>query len=139
MNKQSKGLLTILFCAAIFGISACGTTTTHRLGPSQAAMNHYEIGKGDAVLIRYVNEGDSRSSSRNELVQITSISDIGITGVGESGKAVNIAFTEIFQIEYIDVGLIEHDSPAAMAAGGVLEVTAKAVYVAACILAGGSC
>jgi hypothetical protein len=139
MNKQSKKLLTVIFFAAIVGISGCITTTTHRLGSSQAALNHHEIGKDDAVLIRYANEGDSRSSSRSEIVQISNISDFGITGVGESGKAVNIAFTEIFQIEYKDVGLVEHDSPAAIAAGGALEITAKAVYVAACLLAGGGC
>jgi hypothetical protein len=102
-------------------------------------MNHYEIGKGDAVLIRYVNEGDSRSSSRNEMVQITNISDSSITGVGESGNAVNVGFSEIFQIEYIDIGLIEHDSPAAMGVGKALEVTSKALYVAACIMSGGPC
>jgi len=138
MGKQCKYYLTVLLCVAIAGNSAC-STTTHRLGPSQAAINHYEIGKGDAVLIRYVNEGDSRSSSRSEFVQITNISDGGITGVGESGKTVNVGFTEIFQIEYIHVGLIEHDSPATMAAGKALEVTSKAVYVAACILSGGPC
>ena len=103
MNKQSKKLLTVILCAVIVCISAC-STTTHRLGPSQAAMNHYEIGKGDAVLIRYVNEGDSRSSSRSELVQITNISDIGITGVGESGKA-SWKDMEVSIIRHVELGL----------------------------------
>ena len=85
-------------------------------------MNHYGIGKGDTVLIRYANAGDPRSSSRSEQIQITGINQNGISGLGENGKAVNASYDEIFQIEYEKVGPISPDSPALMRTGKVLEV-----------------
>ena len=115
MNKRSRRFLTALLCTAIFSNSAC-STTTQRLGPTQAAMNNYGIGKGDTVLIRY--------SNGSEKIRIIGINESGISGIGKNGEAVNVGYHKIFQIEYEKVGLIKSDSPALMRTGKVLEVVA---------------
>lgn len=50
MTKRSKRFLTILLCAAIVSNFGC-TTTTPRADPSQVAMDGYETGIGDNVLV----------------------------------------------------------------------------------------
>ena len=121
MKSCSKRILVSIICAGVIGISAC-STSTHRLGPSQAALDHYGIGNGDTVLIRFANKHSPRSSSRSELIRITEIKETGIAGVSEGGTTLTINFTEIFQIEYTNTGLIDHDSPVAMGAGHSLKV-----------------
>ena len=123
MNRRSNHYLTILLCAVIATNAAC-STTTQRLGPSQAAVSHHGIEKGDTVLVRFANFGNARSSSRSEQIQITGITKIGISGIDENGKVVNADYGEIFQIEYEKVGPIRSDSPSLMRTGKVLEVVA---------------
>ena len=133
MNRQSGKFLTILLCAAIVGITAC-STTTQRLGPSEAAMNNYGIGKGDTVLIRYANKDDPRSSNRSNLVQITEITGVGISGVAENGSAVNVGYDEIFQIEVRKKSsAIKSDNPVLMGASKAVKSAVTVVPVAACI------
>ena len=140
MNQRSSGVLIILWCTTILSISAC-TTTTQRLGPNQAAMNHHGLVNGDMVLIRYANKNDARSSSSSEKIQITGINESGISGTDENGVVVNADYDEIFQIEYIKVGPIKSDSPALSNAAKAAEVTSKALfaalYIAACAYGGG--
>ena len=139
VNKRSKRFLTFLLYAAIVSNSAC-STTTQRIGPSQAALDNYGIGKGDYVLVRYANMDDPRSSSSSELIEVTNISDTSISGTRENGNAIDIGYDEIFQIEIRKKGAaIRSDSPALVsagtAAGKTLEVVAKAALVAFCIAA----
>ena len=111
MNRRNRQFLTILLCTAFAGNSAC-STTTQRLGPTQAAMNNNGVGKGDIVLIRYANEGDPRSSSSSETVRITGISEVGITGTGAADRAVTVSYGEIFQVERQHRGpVMEINSP----------------------------
>jgi len=63
-------------------------------------MDNCGIGQGDSVLVRYANKDDPRSSSSNEVIKIADITTTGISGVGENGKAVHVAYDEIFQIEH---------------------------------------
>ncbi len=98
-------------------------------------MNNHGVKSGDLVLVRYANKTVARSSSRSEQILITEIDESGISGVGENGRAVNVGYEEIFQIEFVKVGPLKRDSPAAVGAGKVL-------YVGACVLAafgGGGC
>ena len=139
VNKQSRGFLTLLLCAAIVNSFGC-TTVTHRVGSSQAALDNYGIGKGDYVLLRYANRDDPRSSSSSELIEVTSISETVISGVGENGNAIDVGYDEIFQIEIRKKGAaIKSDSPALVSAGTAagkgLEVVAKAGLIAFCIAA----
>jgi hypothetical protein len=115
MNQRNRQFLTILLCTA-FAINSACSTTTQRLGPTQAAMNHNGVGKGDMVLIRYANEGDPRSTSRSEDVLITGISKAGISGTGAAGRAITVSYDEIFEIErqYRDP-VINIESPADVA------------------------
>ena len=55
MSKRSNRFLTFLGCVAIVGNFGC-TTTTHRVGPSPAAMEDYEIGRNTATINWYVNK-----------------------------------------------------------------------------------
>ena len=139
MSNRSRPFLTFLLCTAVLGISAC-STTTHRLGPSQAAINHQGLANGDIVLVRYANEDDARSSS-SEQIRITGINESGISGTGENGEAVYAEYDELFQIEYIKVGAIKHDSPELMRVGKAVEVTSKvllgALYMYVNALGGG--
>jgi len=98
MNYGGKYIRLVLLGAAILTSAAC-TTTTQRAGRSQAALHQHGICAGDTVLVRYTNINDANSSSRSELLQITSISDSGIAGVDESGEAILAIYDEIFQIE----------------------------------------
>ena len=134
MNKRSKLFLSVLLCVAVVGSIGC-TSTTYRVGASQAAMHSYGIGNGDSVLVRYSNKDDPRSSSSSELVQISRISKAGISGVGENGNAVNVGYDEIFQIEVKGKSsAIKSDNAvltsASEATGKVLEVVGKAALVA---------
>jgi len=145
MNRRSNHYLTILLCAVITANAAC-STTTQRLGPSQAAMNHHGLANGDTVLVRYANEDDARSSSSSEQIRIAGIDESGISGIGETGEAVNVGYDEIFQIEYIKVGSIKSDSPAIKRVGKAADVTSKVLIkglvVAVCLAAatgGGAC
>ena len=142
MNKRSRQFLTGILCTAIFSNSAC-STTTQRLGPTQAAMNHYGIGKGDTVLIRYANEGDPRSSSRSEKIRIIGISQVGITGTGAAGEAVTVEYDDIFQIERQHTSsVVDIQSPADAAEAVVLSVAIAAfgtVAAAACLGAPAEC
>jgi hypothetical protein len=142
MNNRRRQFLAVLLCAAIFGNSAC-STTTQRLGPTQAAMNHYGIGKGDTVLIRYANESDPRSSSRSEKIRIIGISKVGITGTGDAGKAVTVGYDEIFQIEHQHTGpVMDIQSPAdaaEMALWGVVYAAFGAATAAICVGAPAEC
>ena len=134
MNKRSRQFLAGLLCAAIFSNSAC-STTTQRLGPTQAAMNHYGISKGDTVLIRYSNEGDPRSSSRSEKIRIISISQVGITGTDAAGEAVTVGYDEIFEIERQHSSpVVDIQSPADVAEAAVLSVAIVAFGAAAAAL-----
>jgi len=65
MSKRSKQFLTFLLCAAIVSNFGC-TTTTHRVGASQAAMDNHEIGKGDYVLVRKANKDDSQIDRKRQ-------------------------------------------------------------------------
>ncbi len=133
MNKRSKLFLSVLLCVAVVGSIGC-TSTTYRVGASQAAMHSYGIGNGDSVLVRYSNKDDPRSSSSSELVQISRISKAGISGVGENGNAVNVGYDEIFQIEVKGTSsAIKSDNAALMGASKAIEGVAKIVPVAACI------
>jgi len=139
MNKRSTQFLTILLCVAVISSSAC-TTTTHRVGPSQAAMDNYGIGSGDYVLVRYANKDDPRSSSSSELVEVTQISRTDISGIGEHGNAISIGYDKIFQLEISKrSSAIKSDSPALTrvgnATGKALEGVGKAALVALCITA----
>jgi len=59
MSKRGKRFLTFLLCAVIASSFGC-TTTTHRVGPSKAAMNDYKIGRNTATINWYVNEDHPR-------------------------------------------------------------------------------
>jgi len=50
MSKRSKRFLTFLLCTAIVSNFGCATTT-HGIGPSQAAMDDFGTGKGNNVLV----------------------------------------------------------------------------------------
>ena len=134
MNNRRRQFLAVLLCAAIFSSTAC-STTTQRIGASQAAMNHHGLASGDVVLVRYANKNDARSNSRSEQIRITSINESGISGIGEKGEVVDATYDEIFQIEYKKVGSINSDNPTLMGAAKVVEVTSKVLFVAACIAA----
>jgi len=142
MNKRSKLFLTVLLCVAFVGNTGC-TSTTYRVGASQAAMHNYGIGNGDSVLVRYSNKNDPRSSSRSELIQINRIGKASISGIGEKGNAVNVGYDEIFQIEVKGKSsAIKSDNAALMGAskatGEVLEVVGRAALVALYIASGGA-
>lgn len=66
MSKRSKRFLAFLWCAAIVSNFGC-TTTTHGVGPSQAAMSDFGIGKGDNVLVRYANKDISQDNRKEPL------------------------------------------------------------------------
>ena len=102
MQHRYRKVLPIFLCAVLVGNAAC-STTTQRVGASQAAMSNHGIGKGNTVLVRYANKDDPRSSSSSELLRITSLSNSGIVGIGENGSVVNVGYAEIFQIEHSKV------------------------------------
>jgi len=138
MDRQSRFFLAFVLCAVIVGISAC-SATTKRVGPSQAAMINCGVESGDAVLVRYANKGDPRSSSSSKKIRLSGVNENGISGLDENGEVVDVSYDDIFQIEYKTVGPIKSDSPALIGAGKAVNVTAKALFVAACILSGGPC
>jgi hypothetical protein len=97
MNGQSRTTIYLMLAMAILGSAAC-STTTQRIGPSAAALSQHGVGKGDTVLIHYVNKGDRGSSSKSEIVKITDTSKTGVRGIGEGGKAVTVPYEDIFQV-----------------------------------------
>jgi len=100
MNDRSKQFTLILLGVAIMMAVGCATTTRSQLaGPSQAALHQHGISEGDAVLVRYTNIDDARSSSRSELLHITGISGEGIAGTNEGGADIAISYDEVFQFE----------------------------------------
>ena len=133
MHVQYKQLSTIFLAIVLIGNSAC-STTTKRVGPSQAAMSHYGIDEGDTVLVRYVMENNPRGSSSSEYVHITSINNNGIFGVGENGDALNIGYDDIFQIEVQKKSsAMKSDNRVLMGASNAIEGAAKLVPTVACI------
>jgi len=114
MSKRGKQFVTFLLCAAVVSNFGC-TTTTHRVKPSQAAMDNYGLEKGDMVLVHYANINDAKSSSKSEQIRITDIGNNGISGTSEVGAAVTIDYDNIFQIEYSKKeNAIKRDSPVLM-------------------------
>ena len=67
MGKWHRSFLTALVCMTVVALSACGTTT-HRVGPSQAALNHHGIEAGDKVLVRLANKDDTRVSNSSKRI-----------------------------------------------------------------------
>ena len=133
MHVQYKQLSTIFLAIVLIGNSAC-STTTKRVGPSQAAMSHYGIDEGDTVLVRYVMENNPRGSSSSEYVHITSINNNGIFGVGENGDALDIGYDDIFQIEVTkNISAIKSDGTTLVGASKALEGVATILPKAICI------
>jgi len=136
MSKLESLLLSTLICVVVLGNMGC-TATTYRVGASQPALQNLGVETGDAVLVRYANETDSRSSSHSELILISTIGESGISGTGESGNEVDIRYEEVFQFEFVArKSAIKSDSNSIMQTGKVIEGASKIVGAAACIAAG---
>lgn len=98
MRTKLKVRSACILGAAILVGSGCGTTT-QRVGASEAALKNFGISPGDVVLVRYANEGDPRSSSSSQWVELTAVNGTGITAVTERGETIHTPFEKIFEIE----------------------------------------
>jgi len=111
MNPQSRPIICLMLAMAALASAAC-STTTQRVGPSQAAMSQHGISTGDTVLIRYKNEGDALSSSRSEPLRIIDIGKNAISGISETRQGVTVVdYDDIFQLEHIRTDVAKLDLP----------------------------
>ena len=99
MRRQPRFVLIALLYVVLASQSAC-STTSHRLGPSRAAIVNHNIEKGDRVLVRYASATNAKASDRSEIITITKINDAGIFGTDQASDAVFVRFDEILAIEY---------------------------------------
>jgi len=81
MNRRNRQFLTILLCTAFAGNSAC-STTTQRLGPTQAAMDHNGVGitgtgaADRAVTVSYGEIFQVERQHRDPVMDIKSPTDV---------------------------------------------------------------
>jgi hypothetical protein len=91
MSRQCRQFLAFLLCATFVAIAACSTTPEYS-PVGEGAI--YGITKGDRVPVRWSANGDS------EVIQITSVSYSGISGIGEDGRPVSAEYDELYEIGY---------------------------------------
>lgn len=89
MDKRSNGFRSISLALALLTVAACETTPTYMpIGEDSI----YGITKGDRVPVRWTAGG------KIEMVRITSVSEVGISGIGAHGRRVTADYDELYEI-----------------------------------------
>ena len=89
VDKRSNRFRSISLALAVIAIAACESTPTYMpIGEDSI----YGITKGDRVPVRWTAGG------KIEMVRITSVNELGISGIGARGRRVTADYDELYAI-----------------------------------------